>query len=72
MIWLDGWMIKKRWQPRLFTFCWLVTVLLPAGCAGPLIPWQAETSLMSKAPSFAPSALRGSALRSRSLKEDHP
>ena len=50
-------MMKKRWHPRPLTFCSLVTGLLLAGCAGPLTQWQAETSLVSKASSFAPSAL---------------
>lgn len=50
-------MMKKRWHPRLLTSVWLVTVVLLVGCAGPLTQWRAETSLVSKAPSFAPSAL---------------
>lgn len=54
---LDGLMMKKRWYPRLLTFIWLVTVVLLAGCAGPLKQWGAETSLEAKAPSFTPSAL---------------
>ena len=36
---------------------WLVTVVLLTACAGPLKQWGAETSLVAKAPSFAPSAL---------------
>ena len=50
-------MRKSRWHPRLLTFIWLVMMVLLAGCAGPLTQWGAETSLVSKAPSFAPSAL---------------
>lgn len=50
-------MMKQRWSPRLLTFIWLVTVVLLTGCAGPLTQWQAETSLVSKASFFAPSAL---------------
>lgn len=54
---LDGLMIKKRRHRRLLTFIWLVAAVLLVGCAGPLTQWQASTSLVSKASSFAPSAL---------------
>jgi hypothetical protein len=54
---LDGLMIKKRRHRRLLTFIWLVAAVLLVGCAGPLTQWQAATSLVSKASSFAPSAL---------------
>ena len=36
---------------------WIVAFVMLTGCAGPLKQWGAETSLVAKAPSFAPSAL---------------
>lgn len=52
--WSSG---AKADRHGLFVLISLMTIALLAGCAGPLKQWGAETSLVAKAPSFAPSAL---------------